>query len=282
MSHLGSYEKLYPEYYSSDQPDGPFRTGAPGWAEAPWVTWGQNPNQAGPRRIATDGLGSVQQVATRCDCQVKPVGEEKKFVCNCAPPPPPPPRPPFWQSEPHWFFRQYVRDRVAPWGTLRPRGPAFDVPRRQICPTCSGSREPTSGLGALGAVEWGAVPWWCWTNADGKPNQAFTSCKDAALARLLATTPNATEAQRVQYQMDACYTQCRTRPPNQKWPTVGNRAPGEPTSVYSPVPASVAPKLPQPSSSWSSMLPRMNTTTWVILALVGVAGVVVAQQKGWL
>jgi len=271
MSHLGSYERLAPEYYASDQPDGPFRTGATGWSRAPWPGWGQNPNQAGPRRIAVDGLGATP-VATRCDCEVKPVGDQKRFVCNCAPPPAPKRPPPFWQSEPHWFFRQYVRDKVAPWGTLHPRGPAFDVPRREVCPTCSGGRQPTSGLGELGAVDWSAIPWWCWKNADGTPNQKFVQCKDNALRTLQQSAPNATAAQRLQYQMEACLSTCRQRPPNEKWPTVGGRSPLETTT----------PSSSHSSSSWTSMLPQLNTTTLIIIGLVGVAGVVVAQRQGWL
>ena len=54
-----SYHQPNPTYYQTFQPDTPFHPGAEGWTKAPWVTWGDNPNLAGRRKLATDGLGKV-------------------------------------------------------------------------------------------------------------------------------------------------------------------------------------------------------------------------------
>lgn len=58
-----SYDRVNPTYYRTFQPDTPFHAGAPGWTAAPWVTWGENPNLAGRRRLATDGLGKVVAIS---------------------------------------------------------------------------------------------------------------------------------------------------------------------------------------------------------------------------
>ncbi len=54
-----SYDQTNPTYYQTFQPDTPFHPGAEGWSTAPWMTWGDNPNLAGRRKLATDGLGNV-------------------------------------------------------------------------------------------------------------------------------------------------------------------------------------------------------------------------------
>lgn len=272
---LGSYAALGPQYYHSNQPDGPFQAGSRGWIQSPWVTWGDNPNQAGPNRIAADGLGD--EVGTRCNCEMKTVNEQRRLVCDCQPHPAPPPRPPFWRSQPQWFYRQYVRERAAPWGN----GPvAFDVPRRSTCPTCYGNREPTGALGvlgALGATTWSAIPWWCWKNADGTENKTFLTCKNNAVSSLPAA---ATEAQRLQAIMQSCYASCRPRPAGAELPASSSSSSSSSPSYTIPtaVPDAALPN----QSSWLDLLPRVNTTTLVVTALVGVAAVVVAQQKGWL
>jgi hypothetical protein len=52
-----SIAKLNTAYWQALQPDGPFEAGAPGWASAPFVGWGENPDRAVPPMLATDGLG---------------------------------------------------------------------------------------------------------------------------------------------------------------------------------------------------------------------------------
>lgn len=52
-----SYAKLHPSYWQALQSDGPFEAGAPGWAAAPFVGWGQNPDRSVPPMLATDGCG---------------------------------------------------------------------------------------------------------------------------------------------------------------------------------------------------------------------------------
>jgi hypothetical protein len=54
-----SYDQVNPTFYQTFQPHTPFHAGGPGWTKSPWVTWGNNPNLAGRRRLATDGLGAV-------------------------------------------------------------------------------------------------------------------------------------------------------------------------------------------------------------------------------
>lgn len=270
---FGAYEELYRDYYHSNVPDGPFQAGSRGWSQAPWVTWGDNPNQAGPRRIAANGLGDTE-IGTRCACEMKTVGEQRKLVCDCHPHAPLAPPPPFWRSQPHWFFRQYVRDQVAPWGT----GPrAFDVPRRRVCPNCAGNREPTSGLGALGATTWNDIPWWCWKNQDGTDNKTFNACKNEATRALPAS---ATDQQRLQAIMQQCFSTCRPQPAGAALPASSSSTTSQ---VTFPAPAqSSVPAPALPPRSWTSYLPPINTTTLAITALIGIAGVVVAQQKGWL
>ena len=58
-----SYDRVNPTYYQTYQPDTPFHPGAEGWSVAPWMTWGDNPNLAGRRRLATDGLGKVVAIS---------------------------------------------------------------------------------------------------------------------------------------------------------------------------------------------------------------------------
>lgn len=58
-----SYDRVNPTYYQTFQQGTPFHAGAPGWTESPWVTWGENPNLAGRRRLATDGLGKVVAIS---------------------------------------------------------------------------------------------------------------------------------------------------------------------------------------------------------------------------
>jgi hypothetical protein len=58
-----SYHQPNPTYYQTFQPDTPFHPGAEGWSTAPWMTWGDNPNLAGRRKLATDGLGKVVAIS---------------------------------------------------------------------------------------------------------------------------------------------------------------------------------------------------------------------------
>ena len=58
-----SYDVVNPTYYQTFQPGTPFHPGAPGWTQAPFPTWGDNPNLAGRRRLATDGLGKVVAIS---------------------------------------------------------------------------------------------------------------------------------------------------------------------------------------------------------------------------
>lgn len=58
-----SYDVVNPTYYQTFQQGTPFHPGAPGWTEAPFPTWGENPNLAGRRRLATDGLGKVVAIS---------------------------------------------------------------------------------------------------------------------------------------------------------------------------------------------------------------------------
>jgi len=54
-----SYESITPLYYKTFQQNTPLHAGAPGWMSAPFPGWGENPNLAGQRMLATDGLGNV-------------------------------------------------------------------------------------------------------------------------------------------------------------------------------------------------------------------------------
>lgn len=58
-----SYDHVNPTYYQTFQQGTPFHAGAPGWTKAPFPTWGDNPNMAGRRRLATDGLGRVVAIS---------------------------------------------------------------------------------------------------------------------------------------------------------------------------------------------------------------------------
>ncbi len=54
-----SYVALNPSYYQMLQPESAWHAGAPGWSEAPYPGWGENPNLVGPRRLAVEGLGAL-------------------------------------------------------------------------------------------------------------------------------------------------------------------------------------------------------------------------------
>ena len=58
-----SYVALNPSYYQMHQPESAWHAGAPGWSEAPYPGWGENPNLVGPRRLAVEGLGDTPAVA---------------------------------------------------------------------------------------------------------------------------------------------------------------------------------------------------------------------------
>ncbi len=53
-----SYAQVKPEYYRMFQPDSPWHAGSEGWTQAPWPSWGVNPNRVGPPRLAVEGLGA--------------------------------------------------------------------------------------------------------------------------------------------------------------------------------------------------------------------------------
>ncbi len=52
-----SYVAVNPSFYQMFQPEGAWHAGAPGWSEAPYPGWGENPNLVGPKRLAVEGLG---------------------------------------------------------------------------------------------------------------------------------------------------------------------------------------------------------------------------------
>jgi hypothetical protein len=52
-----SYVALNPSYYQMLQPEGAWHAGAPGWSEAPFPGWGENPALVGPKRLGVEGLG---------------------------------------------------------------------------------------------------------------------------------------------------------------------------------------------------------------------------------
>lgn len=58
-----SYDRITPAYYKTYQQDTPYHAGARGWTQAPWPTWGNNPQLAGRRLLATDGLGAITAVS---------------------------------------------------------------------------------------------------------------------------------------------------------------------------------------------------------------------------
>lgn len=64
-----SYVALNPSYYQMLQPESAWHAGAPGWSEAPYPGWGENPNLVGPRRLAVEGLGddANPDVVSRAD-----------------------------------------------------------------------------------------------------------------------------------------------------------------------------------------------------------------------
>ena len=53
-----SYAEIKPQYYQMHMPDSPWHAGSEGWKDAPWPTFGVNPNLVGPPRLAVEGLGS--------------------------------------------------------------------------------------------------------------------------------------------------------------------------------------------------------------------------------
>lgn len=52
-----SYAQISPQVYEVYQPDGTWEIGAPGWTNAPFPGWGQNPNLLDRHRMAVQGLG---------------------------------------------------------------------------------------------------------------------------------------------------------------------------------------------------------------------------------
>jgi hypothetical protein len=52
-----AYESMPASYFGMHVPDGPQQIGSRGWAAAPFIKWGMNPQNVGPRTIATSGLG---------------------------------------------------------------------------------------------------------------------------------------------------------------------------------------------------------------------------------
>ncbi len=67
-----SFDRVTPTYYQTYQQGTPFEAGAPGWSTAPWVTWGDNPNLGGRRRLATNGLGNVVAISGLGDAAALP------------------------------------------------------------------------------------------------------------------------------------------------------------------------------------------------------------------
>lgn len=275
VTTLGSYQAIPPAFYLTGQPDTPFQAGAKGWSSAPVINWGQNPAQAGPSRLAVNGLGAAP---TECVCQDTDQGQK----CLCKPVPPPPAPEPFWHRAPSWYWPRFVETESSPWGSGKR---AYSVPRRRVCPTCHGTRVPTSpqkAMHGLGSDQWGVIPWWCWKNPDGSSNRAFINCKDQAIAQgrqklcgglssgiKEACEKGITSAQRIQWQMDACSQHCRKPSTSHPAPTP---APPSPTTPDSSL----------PQKTWRDYLPQMNTTTLVVAALVATAGAVYAQKKGWI
>lgn len=47
------------------QPEGAWHAGAPGWSEAPYPGWGENPNLVGPKRLAVEGLGMTDDTTMK-------------------------------------------------------------------------------------------------------------------------------------------------------------------------------------------------------------------------
>lgn len=64
-----SYVALKPSYYQMLNPEGAWHAGAPGWSQAPYPGWGENPNLVGPKRLAVEGLGLDIQVSDTRACQ---------------------------------------------------------------------------------------------------------------------------------------------------------------------------------------------------------------------
>lgn len=60
-----SYLPITPTFYEMRQPNTPFHAGAPGWSQAPWPSWGNNPVLRGPARLAAfSGCSACGQTET--------------------------------------------------------------------------------------------------------------------------------------------------------------------------------------------------------------------------
>lgn len=53
-----SYDNVSPASYETYQQGTPWHAGAPGWTQAPFPGWGNNPNLVGQPFLATSGLGA--------------------------------------------------------------------------------------------------------------------------------------------------------------------------------------------------------------------------------
>ena len=52
-----SYRAIQTEFYEMNEPQTPWHPGGDGWQQAPWPSWGDNPNQVGPKRQGVGGCG---------------------------------------------------------------------------------------------------------------------------------------------------------------------------------------------------------------------------------
>jgi hypothetical protein len=122
-----SYVSIPPAYYADMRPGTPYHPGGRGWLHA-WVDgWGENPNVAWPSTQAAHGIGDAAPGCTPGPC-------------------PTPPAPPFSYVGEH-PFSAYFRPGNAPWGQY-PQGPAYAIPRPNLCPGCIGM-PIAPGVGAL-------------------------------------------------------------------------------------------------------------------------------------
>lgn len=118
-----SYVAIPPAYYADMRPGTAYHPGGKGWLHA-WIDgWGENPNVAWPSSQAAHGVG---------DAAPAPSG----------------PKPPFSYIGEH-PFAAYFRPSNAPWGRF-PQGPAYAIPRPNLCPNCVGGNPIAPGVGALG------------------------------------------------------------------------------------------------------------------------------------
>jgi hypothetical protein len=120
-----SYVNIPPAYYAQMRPDTPYHPGGEGWLRANVTGWGENPNVAWAKMQAVNGYG------------------------DAAPPVAPAAPAPFTYVAPY-PFSAYYRPGNAPWGRY-PQGPAYAVPRPNLCPTCVGGNPIAPGVGALAA-----------------------------------------------------------------------------------------------------------------------------------